>query len=93
MSASRRHYDEEFKRRAVKLSYSSERTLTEISESLGISAGLLGKWRRKYTPSGEKTELSQEQEENRRLRQRISELEEENYILKKATAYFAKEQK
>lgn len=93
MTKKRRKYDEEFKKRAVRLSYSSERSVQAVSQSLGISSGLLYRWRKKYTPSGEQTELSQEQDENRRLRLRLAELEEENDILKKAAAFFAKETK
>ena len=93
MADTRRRYDEEFKRRAVRLSYGSERTIAETAESLGIHRSLLTRWRREYTPSGEVTQLRGEQEENQRLRMRIAELEEENDILKKASAYFAKHQR
>ena len=37
MSHSRKKYDEEFKKRAVRLSYSSERPVTAVAESLGVS--------------------------------------------------------
>ena len=86
----RRKYDEEFKRRAVRLSYSSERTIKEVADSLGINEGNLHRWRRKYTPAGEITQHAQQQSEIGRLQHRIAELEEENDILKKASAYFAK---
>ena len=86
----RRKYDEEFKRRAVRLSHSSERTIKEVADSLGINEGNLHRWRKKYTPDGETTQLAQQQSEMGRLRHRIAELEEENDILKKASAYFAK---
>jgi transposase-like protein len=60
---------------------------------------MLYRWRRLYTPDGEKTQFSEAQDENSALRQRITELEEENYILypqgyrQKAKAFFAKNQK
>ena len=92
MTNKRRKYDEEFKKRAVRLSYSSERSVQAVSQSLGISSGLLYRWRKKYTSRGEQTELSQEQDENRRLRLHLAELEEENDILKKAASFFAKHQ-
>lgn len=88
----RRQYSAEFKRRAVQMSYSSERPVSSVAESLGIDRGLLYRWRREYTPSGETTELSQLETENRQLRLRLAELEEENDILKKASALFAKHQ-
>lgn len=89
----RKKYDLEFKKRAVRLSYSSERTIQSVADSLGIDVQLLYRWRKQFTPDGEKTQLSQAHDEATMLRKRIAELEEENYILKKATAFFAKHQK
>ena len=93
MSISRKKYDEEFKQRAVRMSYSSERPITDVAESLGVTSNMIYRWRKKYTPDGEKTQLAQQQEELSKLHKRIAELEEENYILKKASAFFAKNQK
>lgn len=93
MKNNRKRYDEDFKKRAVRLSYSSERTVTEIAESLGINASLLHRWRRKYTPDGAKTQMAEQGDEMSKLRFRIAELEEENDILKKASAFFARNQK
>lgn len=93
MSTKRRKYDEEFKKRAVRLSYTSERPVTEVSESLGITTNMIYRWRQKYTPDGDKTQMAEQQDELSKLHSRVAELEEENYILKKATAFFAKNQK
>jgi transposase len=93
MSSTRKKYDEEFKQRAVRMSYSSERPVTAVADSLGITSNMIYRWRRKYTPDGEKTQLAQQQDELSELRKRIAELEEENYILKKASAFFAKNQR
>lgn len=93
MSNNRKKYDEEFKRRAVRMSFSSERPVTAVAESLGVTSNMIYRWRKKYTPEGEKTQLAQQQDELSNLRKRIAELEEENYILKKASAFFAKNQK
>lgn len=84
MSTKRRKYDEEFKKRAVRMSYTSERTVTEVADSLGITANMIYRWRQKYTPAGDKTQIAQQQDEMSELRSRIAELEEENCILKKA---------
>ena len=89
----RKKYDLEFKKRAVRISYKSERTIQSVADSLGIHVQLLYRWRQQFTPEGEKTQLSEAQDEATMLRKRIAELEEENYILKKATAFFAKHQK
>ena len=93
MSTKRRKYDEEFKKRAVRMSYTSERPVTEVAESLGITTNMIYRWRQKYTPDGDKTQLAEQQDELSKLHSRVAELEEENYILKKATAFFAKNQK
>jgi transposase len=93
MSKNRRKYDEEFKKRAVRMSYTSERAVTEVAKSLGITSNMIYLWRRKYTPEGDKIRMAQQQEDMSQLRSRIAELEEENYILKKASAFFARNQK
>ena len=93
MSNNRKKYDEEFKKRAVRMSYSSERPVMAVAESLGVTSNMIYRWRKKYTPDGEKTQLAQQQDELSELRRRITDLEEENYILKKASAFFAKNQK
>jgi len=83
MPNTRRRYDEELKKRAVQLSYSEGRTVLGTAESLGISVSILHRWRKKYTPDGDKTKIASQQEELARLRSRNAELEEENDILKK----------
>lgn len=93
MNKERKKYDEEFKKRAVQLSYNSDRTVQSVVESLGISQSMLYRWRQKYTEQGEETEKAVHDEEVRRLRKKVAELEEENDILKKASAYFAKHQR
>ena len=93
MNTDRRKYDEEFKKRAVQLSYNPDRTVQSVVDSLGISQSMLYRWRQKYSEQGEKTEKTVQTEEVRLLRKRIAELEEENDILKKASAYFAKHQR
>lgn len=93
MPNSRRKYDEESKKRAVRLSYSSERSIKATAESLGINVNMLHRWRAQYTPDGNKTRMAEQQDELNQLRCRIAELEEENDILKKASAFFARNQK
>jgi len=92
MAQNQHQYDDEFKKRAVRLSYSSDRTVKSVAESLGIRTNLIYRWRKLYTPEGDKTKMSEQGDEIRDLRTRIAELEEENDILKKASAYFAKHQ-
>ena len=93
MSNSRKKYDEEFKKRTVRMSYSSERSVAAVAASLGVTSNMIYRWRKKYTPDSDKTQLAEQQDELSELRKRVAELEEENYILKKASAFFAKHQK
>ena len=89
----RRKYTDEFKRRAVRMSYSSERSVRDVAESLGVDKSMLYQWRKRYTPDGYKSEQAEQEEDIRALQMRIAELEEENDILNKASAYFAKNQR
>lgn len=50
MSKNSRKYDEEFKKRSVRMSYSSDRPITEVSKSLVITLNMIYLWRKKYTP-------------------------------------------
>ena len=93
MSKIRKKYDEEFKKNAVKLSYASPKTLQDISDDLGINVNLLYNWRKKYTQDGDKTKYATLEEECRALQRENAELKMERDMLKKAAAYFAKEQK
>lgn len=93
MSDRRNKYDEEFKKNAVKLSYASSKTVKETAEDLGINANMLHRWRKKYTPSGDKTQMASQEDEIRKLKSEIAELKVENDILKKAAAFFARNQK
>jgi transposase len=83
----------EFRQRAIELARLRERPIAEIAKSLGISESCLRNWMHQAdvddgaTPgvtSDERTELARLRRENRRL-------ELENGILKRAAAYFARE--
>jgi transposase len=87
-------YSEDFRREAVRLLRESGRTPPEIAAELGISADTLRVWERQFGPAetakGRGKVLALE-EENRRLRGENARLLEEREILKKATAFFAKD--
>jgi transposase len=89
MPSNRKKYDEEFKKRAVQLSYGSGRTVKSTAERLGVHESLLYRWRKRFTPEGDKTPVAEQEDELRSLRKKVAELEEENDLLKKASAYFA----
>jgi len=90
----RRNYPEDFKRDAVSLVTEQGYSIAEAARSLGIGAGLLGRWKREYEAQARGEELDKdEREELKRLRRENRELRMEKEILKKASAYFAKEMK
>ena len=90
MSKTRHRYDDGFKKNAVKLSYAKNKTAKKMASDLGISVSFLHRWRKKYTPEGEKTQFATIEEENRALKLENAEL---SVTYKKAAACFAKNQK
>ncbi len=84
----------EFRQRAVELARSGERPVAELAKSLGISESCLRNWMAQADTDehGSATKLtSAEKKELAELRKRTRQLEMENEILKRAAAYFAKE--
>jgi transposase len=89
MSGARTRYDEEFKKNAVALSYAGTKPVAQVAADIGISDGMLYRWRQKYTPNGEKTRYATMEEELKALKLENAELKMERDMLKKASAYFA----
>ncbi|PID55697.1 hypothetical protein CSB45_14790 [candidate division KSB3 bacterium] len=92
----RRKYSDEFKEEAVKLVTEQSYSIAEASGNLGRHANLLGRWKRGYEQQSDTStasgNLSVMQAELRRLRKENKKLKMEREILKKAAAFFAKEQ-
>jgi transposase len=93
--ASRRKYDREFKREAVRLVTDGGRRVSEVAKDLGIYENLLYNWRRKYLDDTVhafpgKGHLKPADEELRRLKRQFTDVKEERDILKKALAIFSK---
>lgn len=91
-------YDKAFKEQVVLRVINNEATAREIAEEIGVHRATVRTWVREYREhSGDAFpgtgNLRPEDEENRRLRRELADLREENAILKKAAAYFAKNQK
>lgn len=91
----RRSFTEEFKRDAVNLVVVEGYSFKAAADAVGVSSRSLREWHEKFAPEpepcGEDASLQQLQEENRRLRKELKRAELEREILKKATAYFARE--
>lgn len=90
-----RVYSDEFREQAVRLVLESKASLPEVARDLGVSHWTLRGWvnkHRKATGASSPARSESLEEENRRLRRELTVLRQEREILKKAAAYFAKEQ-
>jgi transposase len=96
-SVSRRSnpYSDEFKRDAVRLVVDEKYTFAAAAQAVSVSVKSLREWHKKFAPPldpcGENATLEELREENKGLRRQLRRAELEREILKKATAYFAKE--
>ena len=83
----------EFRQRAVELARLGDRPVREVAQSLGISESCLRNWMHQAeVDAGDKPGLTRdERAELADLRRDKRRLEMENEILKRAAAYFARE--
>jgi transposase len=91
---SRKVYPREFKVSAVKLVQEKKCTISEAARDLGVDAASIRNWLKKFgaEAGGREDEESALRAEVRRLREENKRLLMEREILKKATAFFAKQQ-
>lgn len=86
----RNRYSDEFKAEALKLA--DKVGAREASEQLGIGTPQIYSWRRKAREVAGTSDREQAlMQENARLKRELAEQREEAAILKKATAYFARQ--
>jgi transposase len=92
-SRRRRHYDEEFKRNAVELLESGERSAVQLSQELGVSDCSLGKWKRQYGRQGREALSGPEASQSRivELECELAAVTPQRDILKKALAILGQE--
>lgn len=83
----------EFKRDVVAIARRGQLTQAEIASDFGISETTLRRWLKQADIDDGRTEgvTSAEQDELVQLRRRARILEQENEILRRAAAYFAKD--
>ena len=96
----REAYSREFKLEAVRLVKAGKKSVTQLAAELGVSRQQLHAWARLFDrKKGQKPsdvfpgngKRSAAEAELVRLRKQVAQLEEDNQILKKAAAFFAKE--
>lgn len=86
-------YPEEFRRDVVAVARKGQAPLTQIAKDFGISESCLANWLKKADiEDGNRPGVTRsESEELRELRKRNKLLEQENEILRRAAAFFARE--
>ena len=90
----RRRFSAEFKAEAVRMVLSGERGPSAVARNLGIGLSTLNKWctaARTQQEGLPETGVTEKTPEVKRLEAEIRRLKLEQEILKKATAFFAKE--
>ena len=93
-----REYSEEFKLQALELLKKGDKSSAQIERDLGITYGLLLKWRERYqrlerageAPKLIPSDLESAKAEIRRLQRELANAEEEREILKKAVNIFSR---
>lgn len=93
-----RTYTDEFKREALELLKSSGKSAGQVERDLGITPGMLLKWRDRYqvvktenqTARLEPSDLEAAKREIQRLQRELMEVAEEREILKKVVNIFSR---
>ena len=96
MARQRNKYPREFKLELLRQLDDGEKTASELCRELGLSPQQVSRWRRQLASKGDEAFPGQGQQrgaaaELAALRKENERLREENEILKKAAAYFAKD--
>jgi transposase len=83
-------YTKEFQENAVRLALTGERSRSAVARELGIPEWKLRGWVRAHLRAADKDGTRAGIDEIIALQKKLKKLEQENDILKKAAAYFAK---
>lgn len=85
-------HSDEFRRDAVRIALTSGLTRRQVSTDLGVGLSTLNKWVKIFGEDAVVTGLDQDlAREHERLRRENRILKEERDVLKKATAFFARQ--
>lgn len=97
----RQTFSREFKLEAVRLLNEGKKSGTDLARELGIKRNQLYKWKTEidtfggeaFPGQGRRASPDSQAAENARLKRELAAAKEENEILKKAAAFFARELK
>lgn len=100
MAKKRTKYEEAYKKDLIEQVLVGGKSAAAVSAESGVEISSLYGWIRQYRLATNHAQvfpgngkLSSQDDELRRLRRRVAQLEEERTILKKATVFFARETK
>lgn len=93
-----REFTPEFKKQALELLKRGDKSASGLERELGITPGLLGKWRSRYQVVAKEgqpaqiapSEMEAAKAEIRRLQRELANVEEEREILKKVLSIFSR---
>ena len=93
-----RRFSKEFKLEAIRLAEESGKPKAQVARELGIRVNQIGKWRKQLEEQQigavpDKGCQAERDDELKRLQRELADAREENEILKKAAAYFARNQR
>lgn len=98
MNKARPFYESSYKLEVAKMVVDQGLTITQVCKDLSISQSALARWVRQYRAetrgeTGIGNPLTAEQQRIRAIEIEVRQLREDNALLKKASAFFAKHQK
>lgn len=91
----RRHFTDEFKRSAIALVVEQKRSRHQVALELGLGHSTLDRWLQEYKECHSAAEIVEQMDLKKQvaeLQKQVQRLTMERDILKKAAAYFAKDQ-
>jgi transposase len=96
--SNQKRFTTEYKEEIIKLVTEQGKKATHVARDIGVSEATVRGWVKKYKEHGVNAfpgsgKLRAEDEEIRQLKKRITDMEEENAILKKAIRIFTKPEK
>lgn len=96
--SNQRRFTPEYKEEIIKLVTEQGKRVTHVARDIGVSEATVRGWVKKYKEHGENAfpgsgNLRPEDEEIRKLKKKLADMEEENAILKKAIRIFTKPEK